>query len=252
MHAAILSRMEIASFAPPFLDTSHFPNAPPQQARYRLMEYLQPSEYLSIYSAANMPTATGSMPGWISNGFPDLTVVGGQTAPNIFVRPLADNIVALIIMPEQFSSGSLINGQSNAAPVSSLISPSYDYDSAYHAQNTTANAQGQLVQTLTGNQLPPLVKVVMVAIDEASAVRLSNKYPAATATNPPPLANIASSMTLFQNPNSLLTSNGVEGDLEKFEDILNAIPGNLANNTLKLNYFVFQTDVIIRGAKWSN
>jgi hypothetical protein len=61
-----------------------------------------------------------------------------------------------------------------------------------------------------------------------------------------------SSTALFKDPTKLFTSSTVpEGDLQKFEDVLNAVPGNVGGNTIKLNYYVFQTDVIIRGAKWT-
>ena len=93
----------------------------------------------------------------------------------------------------------------------------------------------------------------MVALDETSAIKLAAANPTATSTAPPDLGNLyTSTENLFKNPANLFTVGAVEGDLEKFEDILSATPGNLAANTLKLNYFVFQTDVIIRGAKWSN
>ena len=77
-------------------------------------------------------------------------------------------------------------------------------------------------------------------------------FPSATPTSPPNLGQLASSSPpLFTDPTKLLTVGGVEGDLEKFEDILNATPGNPAGNKIKLNYYVFQTDVIIRAAKWT-
>ena len=33
---------------------------------------------------------------------------------------------------------------------------------------------------------------------------------------------------------------------------INAVSGNIAGNAIKLNYYIFQTDVLIRGAKWTN
>ena len=170
-------------FRPSMLDSVGFAKSPPQGYRYRLMEYLQPSQYLSIYSAANAPNSAGTMPGWISTDFPDLTLVGGQAASNVTIRPIADNIVALIIMPEQFAGDTTSNGQANTSPVSSVTSR-YNYDSAYMAQQQVVNSHGMLVQTPTGNQLPPLVKVVMIAIDEASAIRLAASNPAANSATP--------------------------------------------------------------------
>jgi uncharacterized protein (TIGR02599 family) len=228
------------TFRPPFLGT--FSNAPPNESRYRLMEYLQPSENLSIYTTTGSPaaTSTGAVPAWISYGIPDLTV--SPPVSPITVRPLASNIIALIIMPEQFAKGTTLGGQQNTTYVNSQTS-SYNYDSAYQATTLTAGKQSQ-----TANQLPPLVKVIMVAIDEPSAIKLAAANPGATTTSPP---NLVPS-TLFQDPSKLFTTGGVEGDLDKFQDILNASPGNVASNTIKLNYYIFQTDVIIRGSKWTS
>jgi len=235
--------------------TSVMSNAPVSENRFRLMEYLQPSENLSVYTVGAVP-ATGLMPSWITNGLPtDLTA-----SPPVNVHALASNIVALIIMPEQFTSGTAANGEANTTYVSSPVSGdaggtgdgnanSYQYDSAYGSNPPANGAQAtytgtsSILQWQTGNQLPPLVKVVMVAIDETSGTRLAAKYPNASSISPPDLGNLfTSSPALFQKPGQLFTTGGVEGDLEKLEDTL---------NSLKLNYYVFQSDVIIRGAKWT-
>jgi uncharacterized protein (TIGR02599 family) len=221
-------------------------NKPQNEYRYRLMEYLQPSENLGIYTQGAIPAAGGTVPTWIKTGIPNLTQPETSTG-TITVRPLANNIVALIVMPEQYS-GSSSGAQVFTAPICTQSSgttttSSYNYDSAYNASVVTSGTQ-----TLTGNQLPPLVKVVMVVIDEASAIKLAAANPGAGSSSPPNLGQ----SSLFQDPTKLFTSGGVKGDLDKFEDVLNAVPGNLAGNTIKLNYYVFQTDVLIRGAKWTN
>jgi len=220
-------------------------NQPQNEYRFRLMEYLQPSENLGIYTApaSGVNIYTGmTVPAWISNGIPNLTSTETGT---ITVRPLANNIVALIVMPEQYLAGSTINAQNNTTPICSstgTVSPaSYSYDSLYNATNAPP-------QIATANQLPPMVKVVMVAIDEASAIKLAAVNAGANSTAPPDLGQ----SSLFSNPSKLFTSGGVKGDLDKFQDVLNAVPGNVISNTLKLNYYIFQTDVIIRGAKWTN
>ncbi|MEI9998879.1 MAG: Verru_Chthon cassette protein C [Verrucomicrobiota bacterium] len=213
-------------------------NAPPNEMRFRLMEYLQPSENLGIYTTSAVSQSGGAVPSWISNGIPDLAAA--QASP-VTVRPLASNIVALIIMPEQFANGAS-GVQANTAPVSTQAN-TYNYDSAYQASTLPGGKQG-----VTANQLPPLVKVIMVAIDEASAIRLAAANPGKTSTSPPNLGQ----SSLFSNPSQLFTNGSIEGDLDKFQDVLNAKPGNLAHNTIKLNYYIFQTDVIIRGSKWTS
>jgi len=240
------------TFRPSFFNTAGLANAPPNESRYRLMEFLQPSEYLSIYTANGMPSSAGTVPAWLSLGFPNLTTTQGSP---VTVRPLVNNIVALIIMPEQFTSGTTSNGEANTAPLNSpATSPTpgfpaqtattYNYDSAYNAQGVVNDTAGNSHQNPTGHQLPPMVKVVMVAIDEASATRLAAKYPSATSASPPDLGNLStSSPALFQDPRKLFTSGGVTGDLQTFENTLTG---------LKLNYYVFQTDVVIRSAKWTS
>jgi len=224
---------------PAFLNSMS--NKPQNEYRYRLMEMLQPSENLGVYTQGAIPAAGGSVPTWISNSIPDLTQSETSTG-TITVRPLANNIVALIVMPEQYSS-STTNGQVNTAPIYSTTTSTYNYDSAYNASVVTTGTQ-----TLTGNQLPPLVKIIMVSIDEASAIKLAALNPGAGSSSPPNLGQ----SSLFTDPTKLYTSGGVKGDLDKFEDVLNAVPGNIAGNAIKLNYYVFQTDVLIRGAKWTN
>ena len=89
----------------------------------------------------------------------------------------------------------------------------------------------------------------MVAIDEPSAIKLEAANPSGSNSNPP---NIVPA-TLFQNPANLYTVGGTEGDLDKLQDILNASTtggNNPTINKIKLNYYIFQTDVVIRGAKW--
>ena len=81
-------------------------HAPPSENRFRLMEYLQPSEYLSAYtgrrrSPAYWPPPMPFVPAWITNGMPaNLTTSWSSLTPPITVHSLANNIVALIIMPE--------------------------------------------------------------------------------------------------------------------------------------------------------
>ncbi len=215
---------------------SSMSNQPQNEYRYRLMEYLQPSENLGIYTQGSFLYTGVTVPTWISNGIPNLTASETSTG-TITVRPLASNIVALIVMPEQSTSS---GAQVSSTPIPTQAN-TYNYDSAFAATNAPP-------QIPTANQLPPMVKVVMVAIDEASAIKLAALNPGATSVTPPNLGQ----SSLFHNPANLFTTGGVEGDLEKFEDVLNATSTNLAGNTVKLNYYIFQTDVLIRGAKWTN
>jgi uncharacterized protein (TIGR02599 family) len=97
--------------------------------RWRLKEILQPTEALGIYAA---PTSMA----WIQ---PLVQV-------NAVTPVLAENVIALIILPERAA------GDSGPA-----LAPAFEYDS-----RDAANP-------VTRHQLPPRVRLAMVTIDEASA-----------------------------------------------------------------------------------
>jgi uncharacterized protein (TIGR02599 family) len=189
-------------YVPPFLSSSTLIH---QRYRYRLMEFLQPTENNTIYS-----TATGT--GWFSNFLPPH--VSQASAP---VGMLAENIVALAIVPE-------LSAQTNTSQIK-LVSNSYSYDTR----------AGNLTNTTYHNQLPPLLRVVMVAIDEASAMHLNP-----SGSNTPP--SLISGLSTFKTTPSTSADTDVNADL-------NALTSALGGH--KINYRVFDTYVAIRGAKWS-
>ncbi len=76
------------------------------------------------------------------------------------------------------------------------------------------------------NQLPPILHVAMVAIDEPSAQRICVN------DNPPDFGV----QSLFRDPKKL------DADLATLETTLKA---------KNLGYQIFQADIGIRGAKWS-
>ena len=80
----------------------------------------------------------------------------------------------------------------------------------------------------------------MVAIDEVSAARLQG-----AATTPPEAINLAAA-GLFTDATKW------ESDLQALQDICSAKPGNLTGNTVRLTYRVFNGEIIVRDAKWSN
>lgn len=78
----------------------------------------------------------------------------------------------------------------------------------------------------THHQLPPIVSVTMVVIDEASALRLGERY---RDTDPPvPFS----------------TSADYEQDLQAWKDHLDSL-------VPKVNYRIFTADIAIKGSKWS-
>lgn len=164
------------------------PTNPAPRKRFRLMQFLQPTTRLDTYR-----DATGDA--WFKTEV-------GQDPPGSS-HLLAENIVVLAILPKRAEGAT-------GAP----LAPNYEYDSRI--------TWGTGTQPPQMHQLPPVVRVLMVAIDETSADRnpdLGREFDA-----------------LFQDPDNF------DADLQAVEAAL---------RTARANYQVFQTDVPVRAAKWS-
>ena len=197
---------------PPFLD--NLPNSPPWRYRSRLMEFMQPSNKLTIYSrTSGHPEYTGRE--WFTEAL-------SSTNPPVHV--LAENIIAMVLLPK-------LSKAEDSTGIK--LAPSYDYDSTIDLTSGNPSADAELNPK---NQLPPVVQVTLVAIDEASAMRMSN-------------ADAANLASLLGN---LFTSSA------QFETDLRKDPTNSSDTSLeaylirhKINYRIFTTNVSLRGAKWS-
>jgi len=110
------------------------------QKRFRLMQWIQPSENFMLYDSTLM---TANPTGWYT------TLATNKTQ----CRVMADNVVALIIQPQ-------------STPGDTTLSPNYSYDSAPAAYDTVRS-----------HLLPPIIQVTMVAIDRDSATRLYKLFP---------------------------------------------------------------------------
>ncbi len=174
----------------------------PYRSRYRLMEMMQPSNELSIYQQINDPTnpAYGAKT-WFTD-------VLSRPSPPVHV--LAENVIAAIFLPKLATA----EDKSGAK-----LAPNYSYDS------TTSNSDPLINPK---NQLPPVVQVTLVAMDETSANRLI--------TGP----NIPDFDTALAAGFS---------EAANFEKDLAALESELAKR--KVNFRVFTTNVSLRGAKWS-
>ena len=186
----------------------------PKRYRYRLLQMQQATENLQIYGSSN-GTA------WFQDplGFGSITVNAGTRPANV----LAENVIALAIIP-RLSSAEDPTG-------ASLVKTDYNYDSRTAKSYSATSTTGTTMSGTTLHQLPPLVEVIMVAIDETSAQRLA----AESGTNPPDLDQD----DLFK---SLSTIADVDKDIDTLEK-------NLVDR--KLNYRIYRSVVGIRGAKWS-
>ena len=159
--------------------------------RWRLKEVFQPAESLQIFA---QPTAS-------SLAWEQTVAPAGVPLP-----VLAENVISLIVLPERAAQ--------DTAPA---LAPTFSYDS-----RDTGNP-------LTLHQLPPRVKLVLVAIDGPSADRLAAQY----GTSPPPLI----SSKFFQQAAQL------NADLVTLDNTL---------TTQKIGHRIFQRDIALDSSNWSN
>lgn len=190
--------------------------------RYRLMEYSPPAEQNLIYTDPTVKAA------WMAKaGVPLQT--NETSVDRSLTRPVADNIVALVISPmvDLSATGAAAGAGTRS---STLIAENFEYDSE---QLKLANQLG-LGQQGTQYLLPPLVRVLLVAIDETSAERLSQ-----TSGSP-------STAPFGTQISDLITSRPASQLNQTLDDI-----GKILREQYRVNYRIFSATVSLRGAKWS-
>src|SRR5690606_32054713 len=89
------------------------------------------------------------------------------------------------------------------------------------------------------HQLPQLVQIAMVAIDEISGARLAEEHPDDRHLGISMEGRLADSRRLEHDPN---TPHRADGDLHELENRL---------NEKRLTFRTFSSSVALRGAKWS-
>ncbi len=197
---------------------------PPGNAsfRYRLMEYSPPAEKNLIYPAGATGTVTKS---WFAGAGVSSSASASTTTIPV-TRPVADNIVALIISPRrELKSTENADTAETQVKGPTEIASDYKYDSTVVNLPTTGSPQG------TQHLLPPLIRVVLVAIDERSAKQMELF---SGSSGSPPLGNDVNA--------SLSKAYELETELA---DLVSKLQQR------KLNYRVFSATVQLRGAKWS-
>jgi uncharacterized protein (TIGR02599 family) len=231
--------------------------ATPANWRYRLMQGLEPSENMSTYSitaaavaangatAASLAMATTYLP-WQAN----IQNKGATSALSTNVVPVADNVIMLSFWPR-------LPLKNDTAGTGLELLGCYDgtqklflYDSQADILNMFSSytvGMAPPLQKPWDEQLPPIVEVTMVVIDEASAARL-----AATVTTPglePALiggTGTPKGALISNGPSSYTTSNGANTlatDLQATENALTAA---------HLNFRIMSSYVLMREAKWSS
>ena len=192
----------------------------PDKTRFRLLELMQSSQAMELYGLQVMAGGNPLYKGreWFLNPINSTPLAARP------VHVLAENVIALVLLP-RLAAGE--KDPKGAAYRASDLAPSYLYDST---------ATRDIAALNPSHQLPPVVQVTMVAIDEASAQRLT----AADHT-----ALLKAMEPLFKNA-------------ADYETDLKIGPATAAQPSLetllvtrRINYRVFTTQIAIKGAKWS-
>ena len=214
---------------PAFLPASKVP----VRVRPRLMEMWHPTERNTIYQlTGGTMGATYVGRDWFCGP------LGGTTPP---VHVLAENIVALIITPRlaPADEAEVLGSSATANPDFSPLAPAYLYDSSPVTAANRGDSRYLDGRLNPVHQLPPMLQVSMVVVDEKSISRLG--YSTAQ-LDPLSLAGKPSKPAKFQNTGSYSKDMLVTGGAESVETQLIA---------RHLNYRIFTSNVVIRAAKWS-
>lgn len=172
--------------------------------RFRIMEYRPPAEWNQIYIDGDEERRMERDPEydkWFRYELEE------------FSNPLAENVVAFVISPRD----TVEESTEVRRDTYSKIARDYNFDSNDHPD-----------MKRYGHQVPPLVRVTMVVLDEQGAARLE-------AENGTSMPNIV--------PNGLFLDTGsFDADIDRLKEDLSG---------MNLNYKVFSTMVAIRSSKWS-
>lgn len=231
---------------PNFIDNANVP----QRWRTRLMEFMQPAEKMSLYDPTDKTYK------WFTVGL---------QSPSRPVRVLAENILTLVILPKLSKSDEDARAVKLGA-AQAMLSPQYVYDSQLTI-NPGGIAGSDAGAINPKNQLPPILMVTMVALDDRSMQKLADRYCSSaqrqlqqnhgTATGTPSemVMGLDSSDNLAMGPaywklftdaskleDNVATSQPGDGDLYQLEQAL---------TKLGCTYRIFTSNVSIRGSKWS-
>jgi uncharacterized protein (TIGR02599 family) len=193
--------------------------------RFRLMQFVQPSEYMSVYSqtipfsasntngnyAVGFPSPLVTPPAWQITALNNSPTTGG-------ISQLAKNVIGLFLLPAMSSTDG-----------SGGIAPGFLYNSQ------TVGSPGPA--TTSVNRVPPVMRVVMYTIDEKSAQTLSASYGSTMPTT-------AVYGSLFTAPSQMYPNlmSGTAGDVSAFEK-------NLKN--LKLRFRRFDAAIQMPAQPWN-
>ena len=211
------------AFRPTFLDQV---NTVPPRFRLRLMEFSPTSERNLIYSPALRPITAHSKK-WFAGALTSVVQDSNEAATSrAFTRPVAENILALVISPQTNSFG-------NTTVNPTAIAPQYTYDSTL-ITNPGATPNG----TTQGSRhlLPPMLKVSMVALDHLGGEQLS-------------FSDTLRQEVIGKVGELFKTASSLQKDLEGTPDQPGALKELLLQR--KLNFRIFTTTIALKQARWS-
>lgn len=199
-------------FKPSFVDSA-------DRYRFRLMEFRPPAEANQVFQDGKEEREKGEdqeFDQWYKQA---LSVGEGDFESHL--NPLAENILTIIISPRD----SLEDAGSSRNENFSAIAPNYSYDSN---DPTRVKDPDDEFSSFT-QQVPPLIRVTMVAIDETAAV---------------------------QNESGSSIPQDIVGPLprlfkqtQNFTQDIQELSRHLDEK--KINHKVFSTMVLLRSAKWT-
>lgn len=183
-------------------------HVPDVRSRFRLWEYRPTAEGNEVYSST-----AGK---WFQSATTGIITAAESAEKPAHSRPIAENIVALIISPQVTQQDAL---RQKAQPW--WIAPAYTYDSTIMANASADSPQG------TQHMLPPRVVVTLVALDEASARKLAEQNP--------------DGMPQLIPQGAFTKCQDQQADMQALEAALRA---------RQLNYRVFSSTITMRNSKW--
>lgn len=191
------------------------------QHRFRLFRMSQPAENLKVYAETN----PARQKNWFQTPL-QTSVSDPVAARENGIYPLADNVLALVIWPK------LPLAQEN--PSSPTLASRYNYDSRNPWVGSAQSSWTAGPQPAQMHQLPPLLDVAMVTMDESSAGRLLKDK---TTSNAALSALGINLIGKFQDPRNL------DSELEDLQK-------QLAEKGVKCR--VFRATIPLRSSKWSD
>ncbi len=214
----------------------------PIRYRYRLMEVVQPAELFNVYkhtlptgqdadndySGKAGPTYQSGDAGWLN----DLDLAGTANVRNCQKHVLVENIIALLFVPLRTKVDPETNNFPQTTPEYRLMHPGnyYRHNSKLpFAANAFGEQRGNAAYSKIFNRLPPLMRIVAIAIDETSAIRL---------------ADISGEDMPFSSSDYAFDINTYFLDASKYDADLEEVGKELDKRSIV--YRTFFTDVIIQ------